>query len=159
MHAAKFHHFEYPPALADAFLWSQRERIVAVAARHRLPAMYAELEFTESGGLMAYGPSVASVAMTRRERAALYVQSRIHSRSGRRFAMFIAKFHLPAATINLVVQALIPPPKYRVERLVPHVAQAIREHGIKTILNLRGAGDGKEHKGSDPANHGATPIG
>jgi len=46
-------------ALADAFLWSQRERIVAVAARHRLPAMYAELEFTESGGLMAYGPSVA----------------------------------------------------------------------------------------------------
>ena len=46
-------------ALADAFLWSQRERIVAVAARHRLPAMYAELEFSESGGLMAYGPSVA----------------------------------------------------------------------------------------------------
>jgi putative ABC transport system substrate-binding protein len=46
-------------ALADAFLWSQRERVVAVAARHRLPAMYAELEFTESGGLMAYGPSVA----------------------------------------------------------------------------------------------------
>jgi ABC-type uncharacterized transport system substrate-binding protein len=31
---------------------------VAVAARHRLPAMYAELEFGESGGLMAYGPSV-----------------------------------------------------------------------------------------------------
>jgi ABC-type uncharacterized transport system substrate-binding protein len=46
-------------ALADAYLWSQRERIVAVAARHRLPAMYAELEFCEAGGLMAYGPSVA----------------------------------------------------------------------------------------------------
>jgi ABC-type uncharacterized transport system substrate-binding protein len=46
-------------ALADAYLWSQRERIVAVAARHRLPAMYAELEFSEAGGLMAYGPSVA----------------------------------------------------------------------------------------------------
>jgi putative ABC transport system substrate-binding protein len=45
-------------ALADAFLWSQRERIVALATRHRLPAMYAELEFAESGGLMAYGPSV-----------------------------------------------------------------------------------------------------
>jgi len=45
--------------LADAYLWSQRERIVAVAARHRLPAMYAELEFSEAGGLMAYGPSVA----------------------------------------------------------------------------------------------------
>ena len=44
--------------LADAYFWSQRERIVAVAARHRLPAMYAELEFGESGGLMAYGPSL-----------------------------------------------------------------------------------------------------
>ena len=45
--------------LADAFLWSQRERIVAVAARHRLPAMYPELDFSESGGLMSYGSSVA----------------------------------------------------------------------------------------------------
>ncbi|HJR49819.1 MAG TPA: ABC transporter substrate-binding protein [Gemmatimonadales bacterium] len=45
--------------LADAFLWSQREHIVAVAARHRLPAMYPELDFSESGGLMAYGPAVA----------------------------------------------------------------------------------------------------
>ena len=44
--------------LADAFLWSQRERIVAVAARHRLPAMYPELDFAEVGGLMAYGLSV-----------------------------------------------------------------------------------------------------
>ena len=52
-------------ALADAFLWSQRERIVAVAARHRLPAMYAELEFSEAGGLMAYGPSVATTSAGR----------------------------------------------------------------------------------------------
>jgi putative ABC transport system substrate-binding protein len=44
--------------LADAFLWSQRERIVAVAARYRLPAMYPELDFVEAGGLMAYGLSV-----------------------------------------------------------------------------------------------------
>jgi putative ABC transport system substrate-binding protein len=45
--------------LADAFLWSQREQIVALAARYRLPAMYPELDFAEAGGLMAYGPSVA----------------------------------------------------------------------------------------------------
>jgi putative ABC transport system substrate-binding protein len=44
--------------LADAFLWSQRERIVAIAARRRLPAIYPELDFAEVGGLMAYGPSV-----------------------------------------------------------------------------------------------------
>ena len=45
-------------AVADAFLWSQRERIVALMARKRLPAMYPELDFAEAGGLMAYGPPV-----------------------------------------------------------------------------------------------------
>ncbi len=44
--------------IADAFLWSERARIVAVAARHRLPSMYPEEEFVEAGGLMAYGPHV-----------------------------------------------------------------------------------------------------
>jgi putative ABC transport system substrate-binding protein len=45
-------------AVADAFLWSQRERIVALVARKRLPAIYPELDFAEAGGLMAYGPPV-----------------------------------------------------------------------------------------------------
>jgi putative tryptophan/tyrosine transport system substrate-binding protein len=45
--------------LPDAFFWSQREQIVALAARHRLPAMYPELDFTRAGGLLAYGPAVA----------------------------------------------------------------------------------------------------
>jgi putative ABC transport system substrate-binding protein len=45
--------------LADAFFWSQRARIVALAARQRLPAMYPELGFVEDGGLLAYGPNVA----------------------------------------------------------------------------------------------------
>ena len=53
-------------ALADAFLWSQRGRIVAVAARHRLPAMYPELDFSESGGLMSYGPPVPENFAARR---------------------------------------------------------------------------------------------
>jgi putative tryptophan/tyrosine transport system substrate-binding protein len=44
--------------LADAFLWSQRAKIVSAAARHRLPGMYPEGEFVEAGGLMAYGPNV-----------------------------------------------------------------------------------------------------
>jgi putative ABC transport system substrate-binding protein len=44
--------------VADAFLWSQRGRIVSLAARHRLPAMYPEREFALDGGLMAYGSSV-----------------------------------------------------------------------------------------------------
>jgi len=45
--------------IADAFLWSQRTRIVSLAARYRLPGMYPEREFAVDGGLMAYGSSVA----------------------------------------------------------------------------------------------------
>jgi putative ABC transport system substrate-binding protein len=44
--------------VADAFLWSQRARIVSLAARHRLPGVYPEREFALEGGLMAYGSSV-----------------------------------------------------------------------------------------------------
>jgi dolichol-phosphate mannosyltransferase len=63
--------------------------------------------------------AVKTPLLSRRERAALVVQSRLHSRSGRRFAFVLAKGRLPAATINAVVQWLIPPPKYDVSRLVP----------------------------------------
>jgi hypothetical protein len=87
--------------------------------------------------------AMSQAVLNRRERAALYVQSRIHSRSGRRFAMFIAKFHLPAATINLLVQALIPPPKYRVERLVPHVAQ-VTEARLRSMVIIERGGDATE---------------
>lgn len=44
--------------IADAFLWSQRGRIVSASASHRLPGMYPEVEFAEMGGLLAYGPNV-----------------------------------------------------------------------------------------------------
>jgi putative ABC transport system substrate-binding protein len=44
--------------LSDAFLWSQREHIAALAARYRLPAIYPEPEFVAAGGLLAYGPSI-----------------------------------------------------------------------------------------------------
>ena len=68
--------------------------------------------------------AVRTPLLTRRERLALIVQSRLHSRSGRRFALILARTHLPAATINAVVQMLVPPPKYHVERLVPGVEVA-----------------------------------
>jgi len=43
---------------ADPFLSSQREQLVALAARHAVPTIYAWREFAASGGLMSYGPSL-----------------------------------------------------------------------------------------------------
>ena len=55
--------------IADAFFWSQRDRLVMLAGRRHLPAMYPEVEFVEVGGLMAYGPNVPDNF----QRAATYV--------------------------------------------------------------------------------------
>ena len=42
---------------ADAMFFSQRARVVDLAAMHKLPAVYAEREFADAGGLMAYAAS------------------------------------------------------------------------------------------------------
>jgi len=41
----------------DGLFQKNVEQIVALAAMHRLPAIYASKEFVEAGGLIAYGPS------------------------------------------------------------------------------------------------------
>jgi putative tryptophan/tyrosine transport system substrate-binding protein len=46
---------------SDPFLNSRREQIVALAARHRIPAIYEWREFAEAGGLMSYGTSLDDV--------------------------------------------------------------------------------------------------
>jgi putative tryptophan/tyrosine transport system substrate-binding protein len=42
----------------DPFFNSQRERIVALAARHKIPAIYEGRGYAVAGGLMSYGPSL-----------------------------------------------------------------------------------------------------
>src|SRR5262249_52911294 len=52
---------EHPHALiviSDAMFTNQRKRIVDLAAKSRLPAVYDVREFPESGGLMSYGASI-----------------------------------------------------------------------------------------------------
>src|SRR5262249_15543359 len=44
---------------SSSFFTDRRVEIVALAARHALPAAYAWREFVEAGGLMSYGPNVA----------------------------------------------------------------------------------------------------
>ncbi len=48
---------------------SERRRLVDLAAKHRLPAVYAQRAYVDVGGLMSYGPDVADLF----RRAATYV--------------------------------------------------------------------------------------
>ena len=51
---------ERPDALfiaADPLFLNERKRLAALAARYRFPAMYADHEIVETGGLISYGPN------------------------------------------------------------------------------------------------------
>ena len=45
---------------ADPFFNSQRDKIIALAARHSIPAIYEHREFTQAGGLMSYGTNLSA---------------------------------------------------------------------------------------------------
>jgi putative ABC transport system substrate-binding protein len=47
--------------LADRLFLHHRARIMAFAAQHRLPGVYAYRELVEAGGLMSFGPSYAGM--------------------------------------------------------------------------------------------------
>jgi len=51
------------------FLWTQRQRIAELAARHRLPTAYPYRDGPEAGGLLSYGVSIPAAW----HRAAVYI--------------------------------------------------------------------------------------
>jgi len=57
--------------------------------------------------------------MPRRQRAALSIQSRVHSKSGRSVGKALGQLNIPIMSVNSIVQILVPPPKYRIDALMP----------------------------------------
>jgi dolichol-phosphate mannosyltransferase len=86
--------------------------------------------------------AVRTPLLTRFERVTLFFQSRLHSREGRQIAFRLAETGLPVATINGFVQWLVPPPKYHVQRLVPH-ARVMSEAQLKGVYVIERGEDGE----------------
>jgi putative ABC transport system substrate-binding protein len=55
--------------LGSAMFFNERRRLVDLAAKNRLPAVYGLREYVDAGGLLSYGPNIADLF----RRAATYV--------------------------------------------------------------------------------------
>ena len=55
--------------MGSALFFSERNRLVHLAAKNRLPVVYPQREFVDAGGLISYGPDLADLF----RRAATYV--------------------------------------------------------------------------------------
>ena len=61
-------------AMADFFLFINRETAISLAARHRVPAVYPWRDVVVAGGLLSYGPDLSDIV----RRAAPYVDRVLH---------------------------------------------------------------------------------
>ncbi|MGZ4593008.1 MAG: glycosyltransferase [Actinomycetes bacterium] len=57
--------------------------------------------------------------LSRKEWRRLRLQSRLHSKEGRGIGTRLGEMNVPIMSLNALVQFLVPPPKYVVDRLVP----------------------------------------
>lgn len=81
--------------------------------------------------------------LSRRQRLGLTLQSRLHSRSGRKAGFALADAGFPAATMSAIVQKLIPPPKYHVDQLIPH-ARLAKQAELAGLFIIERGGTGSE---------------
>jgi dolichol-phosphate mannosyltransferase len=82
--------------------------------------------------------AVQASPLTLREMLFLQLQSRLHSRGGRRAGMWLSNTMLPAATMNALVQKVIPPPKYMVHKLIPNTQYAKTARLSQIVVIERG---------------------
>lgn len=72
-------------------------------------------------------------------RVALQIQSRLHSKSGRKVGLTLGNSKFPAASLNALVQMVVPPPKYMIDRLVPSARYVKTARLDKVMVIERGA--------------------
>lgn len=82
--------------------------------------------------------AVGGAPLSRSEKLFLQLQSRLHSREGRQAGMWLSHNKMPAATLSAIVQWLIPPPKFMVDRLVPGTRYADSAQLTQLVLIERG---------------------
>ncbi|WP_377643209.1 glycosyltransferase [Oryzobacter terrae] len=76
--------------------------------------------------------AVDARGLSRTQWGKLRVQSRLHSKEGRQFGMRLSQMNLPIMTFNALTQAVVPPPKFDVDRLVP--CDVVHEVPVSTLF-------------------------
>lgn len=94
--------------------------------------------------------AVKDTPLPRLRRVWLGIQGRVHSRSGRRFGMLLAKLKLPVGTMNAILQILVPPPKFHIRELEPE-ARTRRAESIDMLCLIERGDDKIERLGAAEA--------
>jgi glycosyltransferase involved in cell wall biosynthesis len=90
--------------------------------------------------------AVHADSLSRTEFLRLRVQSRLHSKQGRAVGARLGSMNLPIMSLNAATQFLVPPPKYRAERLVP--CEAVSEIRIEDLFIIE-RGPASHHRIDD----------
>jgi dolichol-phosphate mannosyltransferase len=81
--------------------------------------------------------------LTLKNRMALQIQSRVHSKSGRSIGKVLGRLNVPIMSINSVLQILVPPPKYRITSLLP--ARITKDAPIDNVFLMERGEPLQEH--------------